>query len=216
MINIIKKYKNLSFEDKTIFMCCFSICLNLLLAIGKMVVSIYTGIFFFVSGLVNIFIMLSKLFCYIGITKPDKLSFKKVNILISILLMSAGIMYGIYMTRLLYLDVSINKYNEILGITIAMISFIEMFFAIRGILKVYGKGHFLRNIKIINFGSACIAMVLASVAITSFSQIESEFNKFNGIMGLVVSFILILLSVFVIIAPKFSLVDNDYYEYNHS
>ena len=67
MLKIINQYRGLSFEDKTIFTTRLSILINFVLGIGKAILSIFFGIFFLVAAIVNFFITLTKLDCYLGI-----------------------------------------------------------------------------------------------------------------------------------------------------
>lgn len=208
----INRYRSMTFENKTEFMLKFSIFSNASFAIGKIILSLFQGVFFFVAGVLNIFIMMSKLECFLGIRNNNKEEFNKRNTLIGLFLLFAGLQYAIYMARLIFSDVETMKYGMILGISIACISFVELGFAIKGIFDVQGKGHYYRNIKIINLCSALTAIVLTEVAIMSFaSNVDSRF--IDGLFGVVVGFIIVLISIFVFVAPKVSLVDKEYNEY---
>lgn len=212
MFKLIKKYRNLTYKEKNVFSAKFSLIFNTLLAIGKIILSIFKGVFFLVSGILNIFIVISKLECYHGIKEKNEKSFKARNNTIGIFVILAGIQYAIYMGRMIYSDVEIMNYGMYLGILIACISFLEMGLAITGLFKSYGKGHYYRNLKLINFCSALTAMVLTEVAITSFAS-EGDMRIVSGIFGLVVGAIICLIGFFIIIAPYFSLVDKEYNVY---
>ena len=58
MKRLIKKYKLLSFEKKTVTFTLFAIIFNAILAIGKIILSIFQGVFFLVAGILNIFILI--------------------------------------------------------------------------------------------------------------------------------------------------------------
>lgn len=209
MIKLIKKYNNLSFEEKTIFSAKFSLIFNSLLAIGKFILSFFKGVFFFVSGILNILIMISKLECYLGIKNNNKDDFKHHNYMIGLFVILAGVQYAIYMGRMIYSDVEVMEYGMRLGTIIAFISFVEMGIAIRGLFKSYGKGHYYRNLKLINFCSALTAIVLTEIAITSFAA-ESDMRFVNGIFGLFVGGIICLIGIFILIIPRFSIVDKEH------
>lgn len=203
----INKYRSLSFEQRAIFNAKFSIIFNFILALGKVILSLFYGIFFLVAGIVNIFIMLSKLECFLGIKNPNKMSFKYRNILISIFLIIAGLQYAIYSTRMLISDIEMMDYNMYLGIIIALVSFIEITFAIKGLFNLYSKGHYYRNLKIINLCSAMTAIVLTEVALMSAAS-ETDSSLTDSIFGLCVGILIVLLGIFIIIAPKFSITDR--------
>lgn len=213
MTKLIKKYNNLTFEEKTVFSAKFSLIFNSLLAIGKFVLAIFKGVFFFVSGVLNILIMISKLECYIGIKEKQKNLFSNRNTMIGLFVILAGIQYAIYMGRMIYSDVEVMEYGMRLGTTIALVSFVEMGIAIRGLFKSYGKGHYYRNLKLINLCSALTAIVLTEIAITSFAA-EGDMRIINGIFGLVVGGIICLIGIFILIAPKFSIIDKEHNVYH--
>ena len=212
MKNIISRYRSMTFEERTIFFTKFSCVFNALLAIGKIILSIFQGIFFLVAGIVNIFIMLSKLECFLGVTKPHKKTFQERNNMIGIYLILAGIQYGIYMARFIYTDIESTKYTMFLGINIALISFIEMGIAIKGLFNAYGKGHYFRNMKLLNLCSALTAMVLTEIAITSFAS-ETDTRVIDGMFGVVVGGLIILIAGFILIAPSISIVDREHNVY---
>ena len=205
-------YRSLSFKEKTIFTTRVSILINLILGVGKVILSFFFGIFFLVAAIVNFFIMLTKLECYLGIKYPDKKSFDYRNKCVGIFLLIAGAEYTIYMGRMIFTDVSIMDYDMILGIIIACISFVELALAIKGCFKSYGKGHYYRNIKLTSLCSALTAIVLTEVALTSFAS-ETDLRVINGLVGMIVGIIIVLISIYVFIAPRISIVDNEHNVY---
>lgn len=212
MKKLVHDYRKLSFEERTLFNARFSIVFNAILALAKFILAIFNGIFFVITGIVNIFILISKLECYLGVKYPHKKTFKFRNNMIGIFLILAGIQYTIYMARLIFTNVDVMSYGQMLGICIALISFIEMGVAIKGCFNAYGKGHYYRNIKLINLCSAFTAIVLTEIAIMSFASEESS-RLIDGIFGVSVGAIIIFIGVFVLIAPKISIVDNEHNTY---
>lgn len=209
MLKIVEYYKSLSFEKKTIFTVRFSILFNLLLAISKILLSFNFGIFFLVAGIVNVFIMLAKLECYLGEKKYKNKTFQYRNKRIGIFLIIAGLEYAIYMCRMVLTDIDIMRYDIILGICVACVSFIELAIAIKGCFDVYGKGHYYRNIKLISLCSALTSIVLTQVAITSFAA-RTNTRLLNGLFGMGVGIIIILISCYIFIAPKISIIDREH------
>lgn len=208
--NIIQKYRNLSFEAKTIFMTKYSIWSNGFLVFFKWIIAIFLkNVFFFVAGVVNLFILISKLECYLGITQPQKKSFQYRNRMIGCFLILSGLQYAIYMGRLIYSNIRPMNYGLFLAIAIAFVSFIEMGSAIYGCFKSYGKGHYYRNIKLINLCSALTAMVLTEVAITSFST-KMDTSQISGFFGIGIALIMIFIAIFIFVAPKISIVDKEH------
>lgn len=212
MKKIISKYRLMTFEERTVFSTKFSCLFNIILAFGKIILSIFQSIFFLIAGIVNILIMFSKWQCFLAIQKPDKRTFEYRNNMIGINLILAGIMYAIYMARLIYTDTKVMDYKMILGISIALVSFIELAIAIKGIFNAKGKGHFYSNIKLINLSSAFTALVLTELAITSFAS-PTDLRVTNGIFGVIVGGIIILIGGFILLSPKISIVDREHNVY---
>ncbi len=212
----INAYRNKTFEQKIVIATLFSLFLNMILAIGKIVITIISGSFIFlISAGINACSFLSKMQCYSGIKHNSKgKDFKIKNIFVACLLMLSGLMFVLYMGRLLLFHVKTFQYTEFLGINIALISFIEMGFAITGIIRVKKSGYFYRNIKVINFASACTAIVLTQVAILSFTQLDNA-NFVNGLTGVGIGFFIILLGIFVLILPKVGIADRIHNEYHY-
>lgn len=212
MIKIVDKYRQMSFEEKTLFSTKFSIFSNAFFAITKIIASFFLGIFFLVAGVLNIFVMMSKLECFLGIKYPQKKSFRYRNNMIGLFLVLAGLQYAIYMGRLLYSNVDVMNYDMILGIGIACVSFLELGFAIKGWFVSFGKGHYLRNIKLINLCSAMTAIVLTEIALMSFAS-ETDSRMMDGIFGLVVGIVISLIGGLIFILPKISVVDREHNVY---
>jgi hypothetical protein len=84
--------------------------------------------------------------------------------------------------------------------------------AIKGCFNSYGKGHYYRNIKLTSLCSALTAIVLTEVALTSFAS-EVDLKFVNGIVGMIVGIIIILISIYVLIAPKISILDKEHNMY---
>lgn len=212
MKKIINHVRSMTFEQKTYYSARLSILLNLILGSFKVILSFFYGIFFLVSGIINLLIMLAKLENYLGIKHPTKKSFKYRNIFTGVVIIIAGAQYAIYMGRMLYTHIDLMKYDGVLAVGIATVSFVEMIVSIIGCFKVYGKGHFYRNLKVINLISSMTAIVLTEVALMSFAS-DFDTRIIDGVFGLSVGALISLLGVFILIAPKISIVDHMHNRY---
>ncbi len=209
---LLAKNKVNSYEKKIKYPIFFSIALNYGFALGKTIFTIISGSFvFLISAAINILMAISKKECYLGIiNKVDK--FKKRNLIISILVILSGFLYVIYMGRLIINDIKTFQYDFYLSVSIAFVSFLEMGFAIAGILKVKNLGHFYRSIKIINFSSACSAIMLTQVALLSFTETPNA-NIINGLSGVGIGIFMMILGLFILILPNLSFLDREHNVY---
>jgi len=212
MAKLISKYRNLSFEKKTMLMTLISIYINGILAVGKFLLAFFSSPFLIAASIVNVLVMFSKIECYFGEKYPEKKTFEYRNNLIGLFLMCAGLEYSIYMGRMIFTDTELMQYDMLMGIAIATVSFIEMGLAIAGCFRAYGKGHYYRNAKLINLCSALTAIALTEVALTSFAS-ETDTRIIDGIMGMCVGIIIALIAGYIFIAPRVSIVDREHNVY---
>lgn len=213
----IKKYYNKTFEERIEFSSIFSFFINLATALGKIIIGLISASFFFlVSAGINVCLGFAKKECYVGIKKNvEGKKFNKVNLKVALLVMLAGLMYILYMGRLVVFDLEKTEYDMIIAICIATVSFVELTFAIIGIIKVKYSGHFYRNIKIINLSSACNAIVSTQIALLAFTDSVNS-NFYNGLFGIIVGIFTIILGIFILILPKISMIDKIHNEYKYN
>ncbi|MCM1130599.1 MAG: hypothetical protein NC310_01510 [Roseburia sp.] len=212
MLGFVKKYRNLSFENRTIFHARFSILFNLILALGKVILGFLINTVFFVTAAINVFMMLSRFECYLGITKTHRKSFRYRNNFVGTFLLLAGVSYTIYMILLLFSIFEMKVYTMSEGTIIAFVSFIELGVAIKGCLNAYGKGHYYRNIKMISLCSALTAMSLTEMAIMSFAN-STNTQVIDCWFGIGIGVLIIILGIYVFIAPMVSIIDRKHNVY---
>lgn len=189
-----------------------SILINLALMIGKFLLAYFFGIFFLISGLVNLFWVLSRGLCYYGIKHDTKIPFEKINSLIGAFVLLAGSIYAIYMLTLVFAGRQIIGYGMVLSIAIAAVSFFELGLAIYGIFDSKGKGQLYRDIKLIDLCAAMTAIIWTEVALLSFAY-DGNSNIICGISGAVVGLVIFLVGVFITFAAKFSIQDRTHNTY---
>ncbi len=211
MGNIIKKYYKLSYEQKVFTNTILSIVFSSLLIIGKFIVGIFSDMIMCVVALYSLFILLSKLQCILGL-KNKKKSFDTRNKLISIFFFLAGLIYIFYMGRLVIFDIPKQQYNRLYSILYAFIAFLEIGLSIFGLFKVRKKGHFYRNIKLVNFVTSLTAILTIQIMLLSF-DIETNTNLYNGFTGIAIGLLTIILAIYIYFAPKISIVDHEHNVY---
>lgn len=209
-MGIIKKYTNLDFKKKTEYSTIISIVFNICSGVFQFILGIITKEYFLcLSGFVNFFLLASKLNCIFGIKGVKNKSFKERNFLVSIMLILSGLCYILYMARLLIFDIQIKQYNMYIAITIAAVSFTQIGLAIYGLVKVKGQGHLYKDIKVINLTSSLTGIVLTQTALLSMKNSEA-LNTSVGYFGIGVGVFTILLGLFLLISPKFSIYGHEH------
>lgn len=81
--------------------------------------------------------------------------------------------------------------------------------------KIKGKGHYYRDIKLINLCSALTALMWAELALLSFTR-GNETMFISGLSGTLIGFIIICISIYIYFAPKVSLIDREHNVYKQS
>ena len=170
-----------------------SLSINLLIGFSKWILAIFSGIVFFVSGVVNILMGLAKLVCYIGLMNSD-IDFKKRNLIVSILVFASGLEYFIYMLNVYLGNFHLSSYETSIALIIALVSFIEIGVAISGLIRLKGRGHSFRNIKLINF-----------VSFTRSDTFEVSSSLFDFIVGIFV----MVLSIFMVFSPYITIANQE-------
>ena len=200
-------YKRFNKEDRLFKLTTIcSLSLNLFIGIGKWILAIFSGIVFFVSGVVNILMGVAKLISYIGLLNNDS-DFKKRNFIVSFLVFLSGAEYFIYMLNVYLGNFSLNAYEMPIALLIALVSFIEIGVAIYGLVKIRGRGHSFKNIKLINFVLALEAMVLTETAILSFT--ESVTFASSSLFGLIIGIFVMVLSLFMFLSPFITIANQE-------
>lgn len=184
-----------------------SLSLNLFIGIGKWILAIFSGVVFFVSGVVNILMGVAKLISYIGLLNNDS-DFKKRNFIVSFLVFLSGTEYFIYMLNVYLGNFSLSAYEMPIALLIALVSFIEIGVAIYGLVKIKGRGHSFKNIKLINFVLALEAMVLTETAILSFTESET-FALSSSLFGLIIGIFVMVLSLFMFLSPFITVTNQE-------
>ena len=190
---IINKYFHLNFKEKANINSRFSLASNAFVAVCKMVMGIFsTSIFLFISAFYSLGCAASKQTYFVGLaySKIDKEQETKYYLKIAIMLLFTDIIYIIYMIRLFFIP-SVSHYPKIVGIALATISTLEMYFAISGLIKSKKRNELLLS------GLKCVSLsiVLAQTAILSFTMPEIDSSIYNAITGTSLGFVCIIIAI---------------------
>lgn len=175
---IINKYFHLNFKEKANINSRFSLASNAFVAVCKMVMGIFsTSIFLFISAFYSLGCAASKQTYFVG------LAYSKIDKEI------------IYMIRLFFIP-SVSHYPKIVGIALATISTLEMYFAISGLIKSKKRNELLLSgLKCVSLSTALLSIVLAQTAILSFTMPEIDSSIYNAITGTSLGFVCIIIAI---------------------
>lgn len=209
MRNFIRKYRELPFEQKTIINTISGLCFSTVLAIGKLVIGLFTDYNMISIAVYTFGILLAKFECVLGL-KSNKLTLKQRNVLIAIFLFVSSIFYIGFMCRMFFIERRIKNGGMSYVLLLALISFIELGFAIAGLFNSKVKGHYVRNIKIINFCTALIAILTTQMAILNMNSDNGVVSIANAYAGIGVGIFIALCAVYILFAPKISVIDREH------
>lgn len=208
MKKLIKRYIALSFEQRLILHTVIGLCFSAALAMGKFVVGLITDYNLCTIALYTFALLAAKLECVLGV-KTNKRSFRTRNILVAVFLFISSLLYVGFMVRMFFLERTAQKQPLEYVLIIAFISFCELGFAIAGILRTKNKGHLYRDIKIINFCIALIAILTTQIAILNYTGMENR-DEYNAYTGIGVGIFITLCAVYILLAPKLSVIDREH------
>ncbi len=142
--------------------------------------------------------------------KTNKLTFKQRNILIAFFLFLSSVLYIGFMCRMFFIERHIKSQSMVFVLLLALISFVELGFGIAGLIKTKSKGHYYRNIKIINFCVAVIAILTTQMSILNMMSITGIVDIANAFTGVGVGAFIAICAVYILFAPKTSIIDREH------
>lgn len=206
-MKIIDKIKSLSYEETLIYTTAVTMCGGALFAVGKIIMGIIFDPVLIAAGAFSAMLAVAKLTCIIGAKKNKEL--RKRNTFTAIFLFLGGLLYALYMSFSLYLDVTEKEYSMYMAVGTATLAFGELGFAIYGLAKTKRKAHDYRNIQIISLASALISLMTAQIALLAFMKEEGA-GVYNSYSGIGVGAVTMLLAIYVYFAPQFSAIDREH------
>lgn len=209
MRNLIRKYREMPFEQKTILKTIIGLCFSAVLACGKLVLGLFTDYNMISIAVYTFGILFAKFECVLGV-KTNKRTFKQRNIMTAVFLFVSSVFYIGFMCRMFFIERHIKSQSMVYVLLLAFISFVELGFAITGLIRTKNKGHYYRNIKIINFCVALIAILTTQMSILNMNSETSIVNIANAYSGIGVGIFIALCAIYILFAPKTSVIDREH------
>lgn len=218
-MKIIRRFLVLEKNDQIIFFLLVTTVLNIVMAFIKFIFSItLPSLWFGVTSGFNIILVLLRVFSIrdyrrmrleMDVKLKRKIGFK--NYLNNgILLILLGITYFLVSVYMYYKGTNTTM-HEYLTYLVALISFYSIGSAIYGMIK-YNKNHnpILSGVKITNFANALTSIVLTQVVLLDTFNSDIDVRVANGLMGMAISIIIIVLGLYMIIGIRKYMVEEQY------
>ena len=208
-MKLIGQYKKLKSDDKVMLFLILTTFGNILLAIIKFVLSVtLPSLWFFVNALFMIILSIARFFSIRdygkirNLNENDAREIGYQNYLNNgILLIILGIMY-FFVNVYIYYKGTNTEMHEYLTYLTALIAFWSIGSAIYGMVK-YKRAHspILKAVKLTNFANALTSIMLTQIVLLdTYADVETyNSNIMNGVTGMAVSLIIIILGLYMII-----------------
>lgn len=208
MRKLFRKYRELPFEGKMVWETVLGLGFSAAFAAGKLIIGSFTDYNLCIIAVYTFALIFAKLECVLGI-KFQKISFATRNLLIALFVLAASLVYIGYMSRLFFIERPRKDYEMVYVLLLAFISFVEFGFAVGGIVRTKNNGHFYRDVKIINFCIAIIAILTTQMTILDFTATENT-DFYNAFSGVAIGVFIAICAVYILIAPKISVIDREH------
>lgn len=211
MKELYQEIKNLEKNDKTMLLLIFTTMGNILFALVKFIFSVtIPSLWFFVNACFLVVLSISRFFAIKSYGKQRNIENEKIKEKIGyknylnngILLILLGIMY-FFVSVYMYYKGTNTTMHEYLTYLVALNAFWSISWAIYGMAKYKRKSSpILKSVKITNFANALTSIVLTQVVLLDTYASEYNLAQVNGYTGMAVSFIIIIMGLYMIINIK--------------
>lgn len=218
MKKLISYFRDLKKEDRTMLFLIFNTIGNIIMAIVKFLLSlILPSLWFFINSLFLIVLSFSRFFSIRDYGKirnmDDQIKIKEIgykNYLNNgVLLVILGIMYFFVNVYIYYKGTNTNI-HEYLTYLVALIAFWSVGSAIYGMIK-YKRNHspILKAVKLTSFANALTSIMLTQIVLLDTYAVTDAYNSnlMNGLTGISIGIIIIILGLYMIIGINKTNVD---------
>ena len=205
-MKITNSLKQMPPKKKDRFFLAFSMGVNGVTLLGKIVLAILTSSgFLAVSALVTFLSLMTKLIAYLRLETKNPLDETKAFGLMSLTVSFGAVCYLAYMARLFYFP-KVDSYNIYEGLAIAAFAFADLIWAIWNLAQERKKNNLVMiGLKCGSLSNGLSAIVLAQIAILAFTNPGVDYSFDNAIGGMVfggLDLLIGLLMVFIYIQKR--------------
>lgn len=210
MKKVLKYFIQLEKEDRVMFFLIFTTIGNIFIAMVKLLLSFtLPSLCFFINAIFMIILSISRFFSIKDYSKIkiicDKVEIQKIgykNYLNNgMLLIVLGIMYFFVNVYIYYKGTSTTM-HEYLTYLVALFAFYSIGSAIYGMIKYKRKNNpIIKAVKLTNFANALTSIMLTQIVLLDTYADSSNYNSniMNGITGMGISIVIIILGLYMII-----------------
>ncbi|MCM1404475.1 MAG: hypothetical protein NC133_03185 [Prevotella sp.] len=162
-----------------------------------------------VIAIYTLVLLLAKFECVLGL-KSSKRTLPRQNRLIATLLCCASLVYIGCMVKMLLSPASTKTYDLFATCMIAFIAFVEFGCALAGIISKKYQGYYLyRNLKIINFIMALMAILTTQMVILDFTLTQNV-TAYNASTGIGIGVVTVFCAIYILVAPRIGVVGHEH------
>lgn len=200
-MGLIKKYRKIPYEHKTVFFAIFTMSFNYLWSAFKILSGVYVGsLFIIINGSFTLSIAIAKTICLVGLKKDSHESVKKLYIGTTWLLLISNIVYIFYMIRMFRVSESID-FKNISSLPFVTIALWSLGLAIYGMVRTKNKHPLINLIKVVGLLTALTDLALTQLVILNSEQVQSA-HIINALTGLMIGAIGFLITGYLIVKAK--------------
>lgn len=199
MWNLIRKFRSIPEEKKIIVYGKLAFLKNLFYFVFKIVVGVVFRSWFLVAiAIYSLFIAYVKDNCSRGLRR-NKENIKNIHSYIrgGAVLATSSLFYIAYSALQIYFP-SNTKYNMIIAISIATFAAYSIAMSLWGVIRSKGKTMLIKEYKLTNFATAFNNLVLAQIAILSFTTMD-DVALYNGLLGIAMGFIVLGIGLYLVL-----------------
>ncbi len=178
-------------------------------ASGKFMIGIFFDFSLCAIAVYTLVLLLAKFECVLGV-KSNRRTLQRQNRLIATLLCLASLVYIGCMVQMLLVPRTPRPATLFYACMVAFISFIEFGFALAGILsQKYRDSYLYRNLKIINFVIALMAILTTQMVMLDFTLTQNV-DLYNAATGIGIGVVTILCAIYILVAPRIGVVGHEH------
>ncbi len=197
-MNIYRWFRSIPEENKLVAYGKLAFVKNLFYFLFKILVGIIFKSWFLITiALYSLCIGVVKNICSRGLNEKDERKNLDRYIMGGAVLTASSLFYIVYSIFQMFIPTNFD-YNMIIAIAIAAFATYSIVVSIIGVVKMRGKSALIKEYKLTNFATAFNNLVLAQIALLSFTSSE-DMSFYNGLMGVIVGFIILTTSIYLLI-----------------